>query len=219
MSDSATVILHVTTTAQEQLKALLSKQKKPMMVRLYVMSGLHPSIHMNLDTEKPGDVVVKEGEVGFLVDPVSTSYLNDATVDCIVQPEGAAFKVTGPNVPPDEEERAPPEEENLPPAKTPEEKLARARKALKKVFDPEIPINIVDLGLIYGMEWKADGKLNIKMTMTSPGCPVIEMLAEEVKRVADEALGGDVAQVEVVWEPPWSPERMSEFAKRQFGYD
>jgi metal-sulfur cluster biosynthetic enzyme/Fe-S cluster assembly iron-binding protein IscA len=219
MTDNPPATLHVTATAQEQLTKLLSQQKKAMMVRLYVVSGLHPTVHMNLDSEKPGDQVVKEGEVSFLIDPISITYLNDATVDCVVEPEGAAFRVTGPNVPQDLEEKAPPEEENLPPAKTPEEKVARVKKALKKVFDPEIPMNIVDLGLIYAMDWTKEGKLNIKMTMTSPGCPVIEMMAEEVKQAGDAAIGGDTIQVEVVWDPPWTPERMSEFAKRQFGYD
>lgn len=79
-------------------------------------------------------------------------------------------------------------------------------------------MNIVDLGLIYSMEWNDSGSLNIRMTMTSPGCPVADILVEEVKRVADDALGGNLSTVEVVWEPPWGPDRMSEFAKRQFGY-
>lgn len=79
-------------------------------------------------------------------------------------------------------------------------------------------MNIVDLGLIYSYEWTAEGVLEIRMTMTSPGCPVADILVEEVKRVADEALGGDYSKVEVVWEPPWGPDKMSEFAKRQFGY-
>jgi metal-sulfur cluster biosynthetic enzyme len=219
MTDNTPTTLHVSEMAQGQLKTLLSQQKKPMMVRLYVVSGLHPTVHMNLDSEKPGDEVVKAGEVSFLIDPISSTYLNDATVDCIVEPEGAAFKVTGPNVPQDVEEKEAPEEENLPPPKTPEEKIARVKKALKKVFDPEIPMNIVDLGLIYAMDWKENGKLNIKMTMTSPGCPVIEMMAEEVKKAGDDAIGSDTIEVEVVWDPPWSPDRMSEFAKRQFGYD
>ncbi|MCI4336675.1 MAG: iron-sulfur cluster assembly protein [Thermoplasmata archaeon] len=88
---------------------------------------------------------------------------------------------------------------------------------LKKVYDPEIPMNIVDLGLIYGMEWKGDDVV-LRMTLTSPGCPVAGILAEEVKLACEKAPGVHAATVDMVWDPPWSPEKMSEFAKRQFGY-
>ncbi|HZY71299.1 MAG TPA: iron-sulfur cluster assembly protein [Thermoplasmata archaeon] len=88
---------------------------------------------------------------------------------------------------------------------------------LKKVYDPEIPMNIVDLGLIYGFSWDGD-KVTLKMTLTAPGCPVAGILAEEVKAAVEKAPGVREAVVDMVWEPAWSPERMSEFAKRQFGY-
>jgi metal-sulfur cluster biosynthetic enzyme len=93
------------------------------------------------------------------------------------------------------------------------------RKALKKIFDPEIPMNIVDLGLIYGYDWADDQHLKIRMTMTGPGCPVAGILAEEVQTAATQAAQGvSEVKVEVVWDPPWGPEKMSDFAKRQFGY-
>lgn len=79
-------------------------------------------------------------------------------------------------------------------------------------------MNIVDLGLIYGFEWSDDQHLTIKMTMTGPGCPVAGILAEEVKTGAETVPGIQEAKVDVVWEPPWGPEKMSDFAKRQFGY-
>lgn len=88
---------------------------------------------------------------------------------------------------------------------------------LKKVYDPEIPMNIVDLGLIYGFEWKGDD-LVLRMTLTAPGCPVAGILAEEVKLACEKVPGVHAATVDMVWDPPWSPEKMSEFAKRQFGY-
>lgn len=90
-------------------------------------------------------------------------------------------------------------------------------EGLKQVYDPEIPMNIVDLGLIYGFDWHEDD-LTLKMTLTAVGCPVAGILAEEVKSVVEKVPGVRSAKVEMVWEPPWSPERMSEFAKRQFGY-
>jgi metal-sulfur cluster biosynthetic enzyme len=88
---------------------------------------------------------------------------------------------------------------------------------LKKIYDPEIPMNIVDLGLVYGFDWKGDD-VTLKMTLTSPGCPVAGILAEEIKTAVEKVPNVQQATVDMVWEPPWSPERMSEFAKRQFGY-
>jgi metal-sulfur cluster biosynthetic enzyme len=88
---------------------------------------------------------------------------------------------------------------------------------LKQIYDPEIPMNIVDLGLIYGFEWAGDD-VKLKMTLTAPGCPVAGILAEEVKTAIEKVPNVHAATVEMIWDPPWSPERMSEFAKRQFGY-
>ena len=88
---------------------------------------------------------------------------------------------------------------------------------LKKIYDPEIPMNIVDLGLVYGFEWKGD-EVTVRMTLTAPGCPVAGILAEEVKTAVERVPNVKSATVDMVWDPPWTPERMSEFAKRQFGY-
>jgi metal-sulfur cluster biosynthetic enzyme len=88
---------------------------------------------------------------------------------------------------------------------------------LKQIYDPEIPMNIVDLGLIYGFEWTGD-EVKLKMTLTAPGCPVAGILAEEVKLAVEKVPNVKAAVVDMVWDPPWSPDRMSDFAKRQFGY-
>jgi FeS assembly SUF system protein len=88
---------------------------------------------------------------------------------------------------------------------------------LKQIYDPEIPMNIVDLGLIYGFEWKGDD-VTLKMTLTAPGCPVAGILAEEVKMAIEKVPNVRSAKVDMIWDPPWSPDRMSDFAKRQFGY-
>lgn len=88
---------------------------------------------------------------------------------------------------------------------------------LKHIYDPEIPMNIVDLGLIYGFEWTEDS-VKLKMTLTAPGCPVAGILAEEVKAAIEKVPNIKGAVVDMIWDPPWSPDRMSEFAKRQFGY-
>ncbi|HYA71284.1 MAG TPA: iron-sulfur cluster assembly protein [Thermoplasmata archaeon] len=88
---------------------------------------------------------------------------------------------------------------------------------LKQIYDPEIPMNIVDLGLIYGFEWTGDA-VKLKMTLTAPGCPVAGILAEEVKLAIEKVPQVQSATVEMIWDPPWNPDRMSDFAKRQFGY-
>ena len=90
-------------------------------------------------------------------------------------------------------------------------------EGLKQVYDPEIPMNIVDLGLIYGFEWSGDD-VKLRMTLTAPGCPVAGILAEEVKLAIEKVPNVKSAKVDMIWDPPWSPDRMSDFAKRQFGY-
>jgi metal-sulfur cluster biosynthetic enzyme len=97
------------------------------------------------------------------------------------------------------------------------EREAEIKTNLKKVYDPEIPMNIVDLGLIYGFEWKGD-EVTVRMTLTAPGCPVAGILAEEVKAAVERVPNVKAATVDMIWDPPWTPERMTEFAKRQFGY-
>jgi metal-sulfur cluster biosynthetic enzyme len=91
-------------------------------------------------------------------------------------------------------------------------------QALKSVEDPEAGMNIVDLGLVYGISVEP-GKVRVEMTMTSPACPVGAFLVDEsaaaIRAVAPD--GTDV-QVELVWEPPWTPERMSPEAQSRFGW-
>jgi FeS assembly SUF system protein len=89
---------------------------------------------------------------------------------------------------------------------------------LKKIFDPEIPMNIVDLGLIYAFKWTDDSTVTVTMTLTAPGCPVAGILADEVKSAVQAVEGIKEATVDMVWEPPWTPDRMSDLAKRTFGY-
>ncbi len=88
---------------------------------------------------------------------------------------------------------------------------------LKKCYDPEIPINIVDLGLVYDIDLKGD-KVHVKMTLTAPGCPMHTMISEDVTRKLLTLEGVNDAEVEVVWEPPWTPDKMSETAKRMLGW-
>jgi len=88
---------------------------------------------------------------------------------------------------------------------------------LRQVYDPELGINIVDLGLIYGMDWKED-EIIVRMTLTTPGCPMHETIAGGVKYVLQGQMGFNTVEVDVVWEPPWTPNMMTEEAKEQLGY-
>ena len=85
--------------------------------------------------------------------------------------------------------------------------------ALKTVHDPEIPVNIFDLGLIYSVDCKPDGDVYITMSLTAPGCPVAGEMPGQVAEAVAAAEGVGAVTVELVWEPAWSPERMSEDAK------
>jgi len=82
------------------------------------------------------------------------------------------------------------------------------QKALRGVKDPELNLNIIDLGLVYEVEVKEDGKVHIRMTLTSPGCPAGPEIVSDVKRTVEELEGVTGAEVEIVWEPYWTPERM-----------
>lgn len=86
---------------------------------------------------------------------------------------------------------------------------------LKTCYDPEIPVNIYELGLVYGVEVNEQGAVQVRMTLTSPACPVAGSMPGEIEGKLKGIEGVTEAKVEVVWEPPWSPEKMSEAAKLQ----
>jgi len=90
-------------------------------------------------------------------------------------------------------------------------------EALKTVFDPEIPVNIYELGLIYGVDVGADGDVVVRMTLTAPACPAAGILPGEVEGKVRGVAGVKDAKVELVWDPPWSPDRMSDAARLQLG--
>ena len=84
---------------------------------------------------------------------------------------------------------------------------------IKKIFDPEIPVNIYELGLIYNIDIDEKNKVNIDMTLTSPNCPVAESLPNQVKENIMKVEGVSDVDLKVVWDPPWTQEKMSEAAK------
>lgn len=90
-------------------------------------------------------------------------------------------------------------------------------EALRTVYDPEIPVNIYDLGLIYGLDMDDRGDIKIDMTLTAPGCPVAGEMPGMVADAVDKLSGTGVIEVTLVWEPGWTPENMSEDAKLALG--
>ncbi|MGI0086669.1 MAG: PqqD family peptide modification chaperone [Nitrosotalea sp.] len=91
-------------------------------------------------------------------------------------------------------------------------------ESLKQCMDPEIPINVVDMGLIYGVNVSDDNKVDVKMTMTTRGCPLHDTLVNDVKRYVTKVSGVSSVNVEIVWDPPWTPEKMSEEGKKLINY-
>ncbi|SLN57631.1 DUF59 domain-containing protein [Oceanibacterium hippocampi] len=89
--------------------------------------------------------------------------------------------------------------------------------ALRGVYDPEIPVNIFDLGLIYDVAFPMDGIVDVKMTLTAPGCPVAEEMPGMVSEAIRPVEGVDDVRVEIVWDPPWRPDFMSEAARLELG--
>ncbi|WP_225205199.1 SUF system Fe-S cluster assembly protein [Novosphingobium huizhouense] len=89
--------------------------------------------------------------------------------------------------------------------------------ALRDIFDPEIPVNIYDLGLIYGVDVGEDGHVAVTMTLTTPHCPVAESMPGEVELRVSAVPGVRDAEVNLVWDPPWDPQKMSDEAKLELG--
>ena len=95
---------------------------------------------------------------------------------------------------------------------------AQVIEALRTCYDPEIPVNIYELGLIYEVKVEPSGSTRVVMTLTSPHCPAAAELPAEVESKVREVPGVTDAQVDVVWDPPWDPSKMSEAAKLQLGF-
>ena len=90
-------------------------------------------------------------------------------------------------------------------------------EALKDIYDPEIPVNIYELGLIYGVEVADGGHVAVTMTLTTPHCPVAETMPAEVELRVGSVPGVSVADVNLVWDPPWDPQKMTDDAKLELG--
>ena len=98
-----------------------------------------------------------------------------------------------------------------------DELLDRIVAAIRTVYDPEISTNIYDLGLIYAIDMVGEHDIAIRMTLTAPGCPVAGILPGQVERAVESVDGVDRCHVELVWDPPWTKDRMSDEAKLELG--
>ncbi len=90
-------------------------------------------------------------------------------------------------------------------------------EALKEIYDPEIPVNIYDLGLIYGVDVTTEGEAKVTMTLTTPHCPVAESMPAEVELRVGSVPGVRDAEVLLVWDPPWGPDKMTDEARLELG--
>jgi len=95
-------------------------------------------------------------------------------------------------------------------------KKSEVIKKLKECYDPEIPINIIDLGLVYDLKIK-EGDVRIKMTLTAIGCPLAGLIVEDVKKKVKQIKGVKNVDVDIIWDPPWTPEKMSKKARLILG--
>ncbi|HLG18827.1 MAG TPA: iron-sulfur cluster assembly protein [Bdellovibrionota bacterium] len=157
------------------------------------------------DAEKPNDALIRDGGFVTRIDPESAKCLNGATVDWKEEAGKTGFSVLNPNSP-------------IPPS-TPEELKANILDAIKTVFDPEIPmVNIYDLGLIYDVVIGSDNQVTVRMTLTAPNCPAAEQLPSEVQMKTKAVPGVKEAKIDLVFDPPWTPEKMSESARLALGF-
>ncbi len=118
-----------------------------------------------------------------------------------------------PEVPGQEGQAVPVPAEPVPP----EELEKKIIAALETCYDPEVPVNIYEMGLIYGIDISPAGAVHIRMTLTSPACPVAGSLPPEVQAKVKGIPGVTECKVDVVWDPPWTQDRMSEAARLQLG--
>ena len=91
--------------------------------------------------------------------------------------------------------------------------IDQVRSSLKQCMDPEVPLSIVDMGLVYGIDISDNNDVNIKMTMTTKGCPLHDTMVDDVKRYTKKVPGVNNVNVDIVWDPPWSMDKMSDEAK------
>jgi FeS assembly SUF system protein len=158
--------------------------------------------HFGLDpykNEHDDDVIVREGGFATRIDAKSAKWMKGSIVDWLAKDGKEGFAVMNPNpsVVADSEE----------------DLKNTIICELKTIFDPEIPVNIYDLGLIYDIKVQEDKTVDVTMTLTAPNCPAAEQLPEDVRTKVEGVPGIKKAKVTLTWEPAWTPAKMSEAAR------
>jgi FeS assembly SUF system protein len=153
--------------------------------------------------ERPDDRVVREGGFATRLDPESARWLNGATVDWVETSGATGFAVKNPN--------------SRVAATEPDALRANIVEALRTIYDPEIPVNIYELGLIYGIDIDPERNVTVRMTLTAPNCPAAEQLPLDVRNKTQAVPGVAGVKVDLVWEPPWDKDKMSEAARLELG--
>ena len=178
------------------------------------LKDVPPPFEQNDGKSDQGEVVANK-----TIDPVSPSPNVTATESAAS--ESSLFDTSALTQNGDTAGTAPPQSEPGPPITVDSEKTLELKPKivdqLVTVFDPEIPVNIYELGLIYDIGVAADGFAVIQMTLTAPGCPAAITLPAEVQGKVKSVDGVSDARVDLVWEPPWDKDRMSDAAKLQLG--
>ena len=153
-------------------------------------------------------VILREGTRGFITQALGGSFT--------VYVEGNLFHVAGGDADALGMEPVPPPE--IPENATDAEIESVVWDQLRTCYDPEIPVDIYELGLIYSVDVAGDGRVDVKMTLTSPACPVAGSLPGEVETKVAAVDGVRSAHVELVWDPPWDKDMMSEAAQLKLGF-
>lgn len=143
-------------------------------------------------------IPLKPIDINVISEPLRSSESEQEPAMIVSAPHFSSLERPGENAPPDSLE-------------------GQIVRAFRKVFDPEIPVNIYDLGLIYALTISAEGDVLVDMTLTAPGCPVAQTFPGIVEAAVLEVPGVKSAHVEVVWDPPWTQDRMSEVARLELG--
>ncbi len=202
---TADAIVKFTDKAKEKVKSYIENSKQQgMALRISVLERTETGFqyHFGLDAhqnEHEDDVVVREHGFATRIDAKSAKWLKGATVDWLAKEGKEGFAVVNPNQPL--------------PSDAPSDLKATIIRELKTIFDPEIPVNIYDLGLIYNIEIKEDKTVDVTMTLTAPNCPAAEQLPADVKSKVEGVPSVVKANVNLTWEPAWTPANMSEAAR------
>ena len=194
-----------TDKAKEKVKFFIEGANQPgMALRISILERNEEGFkyHFGLDpyeNEHDDDVTVREGGFATRIDSKSAKWLKGATVDWLMKDGKEGFAVANPNQPV--------------PNDAPDALKETIVHELKTIFDPEIPVNIYDLGLIYDIKILEDKTVDVTMTLTAPNCPAAEQLPADVKSKIEGIPGITKANVNLTWEPAWTPANMSEAAK------